>query len=120
MKTERLLTVIVARSLTYQYQKVGIRCKDYIKVVYAILTCKVGIGDDKNSLRALEIRFSVRLRKYIVLLLSKSRHLCIHNPLVIIAPRRTSEIILIFHKLITIIMCRYLQYADTTHKKVCE
>ena len=66
--------VIVAWSLTYQYQKVGIRCKDYIKVVYAIPTCKVGIGDDKNSLRALEIRFSVRLRKYIVLLLLKSRH----------------------------------------------
>ena len=60
--------MIVARSLTYQYQKVGIRCKDYIKVVYAIPTCKVGIGDDKNSLRALEIRFSARLRKYIVLL----------------------------------------------------
>ena len=58
----------------YQYQKVGIRCKDYMKVVYAIPTCKVSIGDDKNSLRALEIRFSVRLRKYIVLLLLKSRH----------------------------------------------
>ena len=83
MKTERLLKVIVARSLTYQYQKVGIRCKDYIKVVYAIPTYKVDIGDDKNSLRALEIRFSVRLRKYIVLL--KSRHLCIHNPRAMIA-----------------------------------
>ena len=79
--------MIVAPSLTYQYQKVGIRCKDYIKVVYMIPTCKVvvymiptckvGIGDDKNSIRALEIRFSVRLRKYIVLLLIKSRHYAI-------------------------------------------
>ena len=31
-----------------------------------------------------------------------------------------SELILIFHTLITIIMCIYLQYADNTHKKVCE
>ena len=74
MKARRLLTVIVAPSLTNQYQKKWYRCKDYIKVVYAIPTYKVGIGDDKNSLRALEIRFSVRLRKYIVLLLLKSRH----------------------------------------------
>ena len=36
-----VIDVIVAGSLTYQYQKVGIRCKDYIKVVYAIPTCKV-------------------------------------------------------------------------------
>ena len=62
-----VIDVIVARSLTYQYQKVGIRCKDYIKVVYAILTCKVGIGDDKNSLRAIEIRFSA-------IFLLKARH----------------------------------------------
>ena len=50
-----VIDVIVARSLTYQYQKVGIRCKDHIKVVYMIPTCKVGICDDKNSIRALEM-----------------------------------------------------------------
>ena len=100
-------------SLTNQYLKKWYHCKAYIKVVYAIPTCKVGIGDDKNSLRAIEIRFSARL-------LLKARHFIYIIPWSHHSLTTTSEFILIFHKLITIIMCRYLQYADTTHKKVCE
>ena len=77
-------------------------------------------NDDKNSIIAIEMRFFVRLGENIALFFYKITPLCNNSCLGFGTRRWTSELFIIYRKVIMIIECRYLHYADTTHKKGCD
>ena len=102
----RVIDVIDARWLTYQYPKSGIRCKAHIKVVIKLRKAK----------KKLSFRSDVKKCDLFELALEISIYFSIITQL--------CQMILLFfllalkHKIIRGKMCAYLHYADNTNRKI--